>query len=222
MASFDVNSSHSLDIRMAFSSEPGMSPQAATVYFGYGSNLWQEQMRQRCPTSKYLGIARLNGYKWIIYDRGYANIVQITEEKVETKHDYTHEVWGLVYSLEKEDERRLDRNEGVPVAYTKELLECDFWETKDGHKPDTSREPENIDMLVYINRKLTTPSKSKEEYVYRMNKGINDALEEGVPKQYVEQVMRKFIPDIEDQSVADVARNQALEFEDLYSLLHQS
>lgn len=171
-------------------------------------------MKQRCPTSKYLGIARLNGYRWIIYERGYANIVEISKEDKLAKHDYTQEVWGLVYSLESKDEDRLDGNEGVPYAYTKEYLECDFFEAKDGKKSDVESDPKEVDMLVYINRKLITPGKTKKEYIYRMNMGIKDALQEGVPKAYVDKVMRKFIPDVEDETVKEVAKKQGLEFED--------
>ncbi|GIZ43912.1 hypothetical protein CKM354_000712400 [Cercospora kikuchii] len=206
-----------------------------TIYFGYGSNLWLHQMRQRCPTSKYLGIARLKGYKWIIYDRGYANIIELSEEEKQhdsnDKHDYLKEVWGLVYSLEHEDERRLDVNEGVAHgAYSKEWIECEFWTASsertvrentahsfsyvDEGKPDTSKKPGKTEMLVYINRENAREGKIKEEYVYRMNKGIRDALKEGVPRQYVEQVLREWIPDVEDERLGEVARRQALEFED--------
>jgi gamma-glutamylcyclotransferase len=86
-----------------------MTSNNGSYYFGYGSNLWKHQMIQRCPTSDYLGIARLNQFKWIINDRGYANVVQTSEKK--------DVVWGLVYRLQAEDERRLDLNEGVPVCH---------------------------------------------------------------------------------------------------------
>ena len=33
-----------------------------TVYFGYGSNLWLDQMRRRCPDSKYIGVASLSDW----------------------------------------------------------------------------------------------------------------------------------------------------------------
>ncbi|EME79644.1 uncharacterized protein MYCFIDRAFT_142157 [Pseudocercospora fijiensis CIRAD86] len=189
-----------------------------TIYFGYGSNLWLYQMRQRCPTSRYLGIARLKGYRWIIYGRGYANIVEIAGDKQSSsEHDDSEEVWGLVYSLEEEDERRLDRNEGVPVAYQKELIECEYWasaKNRRSGRPDTSKDPHKVDMLVYIDRMRTEPSEPKEEYIYRMNMGIHDALYEGVPKDYVEQVMRKFIPERNEEPLIEVARRPALEFED--------
>ncbi|TKA31275.1 hypothetical protein B0A50_02120 [Salinomyces thailandicus] len=188
-----------------------------TVYFGYGSNLWKQQMHLRCPTSKYLGIARLNGYRWIINSRGYANVVEIEKsEQEESPTSYQDQVWGLVYSLKKDDEEGLDKNEGVPIAYTKESLNVDYWPTKDHGKkpPDVDEKPKQTDMLVYINRELTTPHKPKQEYIYRMNMGIKDAVEEGMPQKYVDKVMRKFIPDVKDSSVENVARKQALVFED--------
>lgn len=195
-----------------------MSTPNTTIYFGYGSNLWRHQMEQRCPTSEYLGIARLNNYKWIINERGYANVVQLDVGKQQA---YEHEVWGLVYTLQPSDEKRLDRNEGVPVAYTKENLTCDFWPSMD---PETtaganvSTRPKEVDMLVYINRDMIDDDKPKVEYIYRMNMGIKDALKEGVPKAYVDKVMRRFIPDVDEEEgdgeVVRVARKQALEFED--------
>ncbi|CZT19508.1 uncharacterized protein RCC_05359 [Ramularia collo-cygni] len=206
-------------MNLSFSSPPSIlsfqaSNPEASIYFGYGSNLWMQQMKQRCPTSKYLGIARLNGYRWIIYERGYANIVEVSKEERSQKHDYSHEVWGLVYSLEPSDEEGLDGNEGIPYAYTKEHLECDFFEAKDGKKPDITDDPQEVEMLAYINLRLTAPSHPKKEYIYRMNMGIEDALEKGVPRAYVDKVMRQFIPDVDDGSVVEVARKQALQFDD--------
>jgi len=185
-----------------------------TLYFGYGSNLWKHQMQQRCPTSKYLGVARLNGYRWIINSRGYANVVEIEKEKQDHLESYKDEVWGLVYNLQERDEDRLDGNEGVPIAYTKEDLTVDYWPAHNGKPPNVKEKPKQVDMLVYINRKMTSPDKPKKEYIYRMNMGIKDAVKEGMPKGYVEKVMRKFIPDLEDKGVEVVARKQALEFED--------
>jgi gamma-glutamylcyclotransferase len=201
----------------------------STVYFGYGSNLWRHQMEQRCPHSEFQGVARLNDYKWLINERGYANVVQIPHHKADSSLSshvqsipapkvYEDEVWGLVYTLQPTDEERLDLNEGVPFAYTKETLECDFWpvddEDESGPANVTAR-PRKVDMLVYINRFQVEPSKPKEEYVYRMNMGIKDAIKEGVPRKYVEKVMRKFIPEsTESGDLESLARKQAVEFED--------
>ncbi|CAN9428953.1 unnamed protein product [Alternaria alternata] len=177
-----------------------MAPSASpTIYFGYGSNLWLHQMTTRCPTSTYLGVARLPNYQWIINDRGYANVVEVADSNSTSMSPYDDVVFGLVYSLEAEDEKRLDKNEGVPVAYTKEMLECEFWPSDTEHKVDTSKDPEKKEgMLVYIDRNRVQPDKPREEYIYRMNQGITDAVKLGVPEEYVRDVMRKYIPAQED------------------------
>ncbi len=179
------------------------------VYFGYGSNLWKNQMKIRCPTSEYLGIARLKNFKWIINARGYANVV----ESLQAGSD---EVWGLVYSLQPSDEARLDVNEGVPEAYTKEYMKVDFWPVGSDSKPNVKNEPSKMTMLVYIDRLRTEPDKPRAEYIYRMNMGIEDALREGVPRQYVDEVLRKFIRDVdvEDREARELAKKQAEKFED--------
>lgn len=32
------------------------------IYFGYGSNLWIDQMNRRCPQNVYIGVALLNDW----------------------------------------------------------------------------------------------------------------------------------------------------------------
>jgi gamma-glutamylcyclotransferase len=197
----------------------------ATIYFGYGSNLWLHQMDLRCPTSKYLGVARLSGYKWIINDRGYANVVEVSENDVatlDTENDdkkYGNIVFGLVYSLQPTDEARLDINEGVPIAYTKEHILCDFWASKDGKAVDVEKDYSfERKMLVYIDRNRTTSDKPKKEYIVRMNNGIHDAMKKGVPEAYVKGVMRKFIPEekpgADGGKVDEMAKRQAASFVD--------
>lgn len=213
----------------SLSSHSAMSNTNVKLYFGYGSNLWRHQMEQRCPQSEYLGVARLNNYAWLINERGYANIKEVNNTEsnhqpklqsnakptAKTSTTYSHQVYGLVYSLSPSDERRLDRNEGVPYAYTKETLKCDFWPVReDSGRANLTSHPARVKLLVYINRDQVEPSEPKEEYVYRMNMGIRDALEEGVPRGYVEEVMRKFIPPESEVEVEDLARKQAVEFED--------
>jgi len=35
---------------------------ARTIYFGYGSNLWIDQMNRRCPENKYVGVGLLEDW----------------------------------------------------------------------------------------------------------------------------------------------------------------
>ena len=156
-----------------------------TLYFGYGSNLWLDQMRRRCPSSPYVGVARLRNYRWMINARGFANIVS------STKSDDV--VYGLVYDLAPEDEEDLDDIEGVPIAYTKETMRMEFWKGSRKENVDVTGEAEEKELLVYIDRLRVVDDVPKEEYIHRMNMGIRDALKRGVPTEYVERVIRPFI-----------------------------
>jgi gamma-glutamylcyclotransferase len=96
------------------------APQAKpeSLYFAYGSNLQLAQMAQRCPESRYMGIAYLHGYKFQINQRGYANVIPSSDDVVA----------GLCYLLSAGDEARLDVNEGVRFgAYEKEFLDVEIF-----------------------------------------------------------------------------------------------
>lgn len=178
-----------------------------TIYFGYGSNLWKEQMSLRCPSSIFMGVGRLPGYRWMINDRGFANVVLSSRPGAE--------VYGLIYSLTHDDERSLDRNEGVPFAYTKEVLPVDFWPSRGGTCTlDVADKPEQREMLVYIDRKRTEDDRPKEEYIYRINMGIKDGVLEGIPQGYMDRQLRQFIPAEGREEVEELAKRQALCFED--------
>ena len=124
------------------------------------------------------------------------------------------EVYGLVYSITSSDEDRLDRNEGVPASYTKEVVNIDFWESKDGTAVDVRFQGVKKDVLVYIDRKRVTDDQPQEEYVHRMNMGIKDAVDAGVPSAYAKKVMRPFISEQGRKGLERLAKQQALSFED--------
>ncbi|KAH4125087.1 gamma-glutamylcyclotransferase [Parastagonospora nodorum] len=201
-----------------------MSPSSPTIYFAYGSNLWLHQMHLRCPSSTYIGLARLSGFKWLINTRGYANIVETphpttsegAKDEDEDGDEDEDEVWGMLYTLTPADEAQLDKNEGVPEAYTKELVRCEFWSAEETRgKIDVGRPmTDTRHVLVYIDRRRTTAGVPRAEYVYRMNRGIEDAVECGVPGGYVEGVVREFIPEDEVEGVEEFAKGQARGFRD--------
>lgn len=163
-------------------------------------------MLMRCPTSRFQGVGRLLGYRWIINDRGYANVVSSPNTE--------NVVYGLIYSLTPSDERTLDRNEGVPWAYTKETLAVDFWSSKGDSGPvNVMREPDRRDMVLYIDRLRLESYRPKDEYIHRMNMGIEDGIRQGIPLDYV-GVLREYIPAKARRGVEELARQQALSFED--------
>jgi gamma-glutamylcyclotransferase len=134
-------------------------------------------MARRCPESKFVGLGILRGWKWLINTRRYANIVKSPEDIV----------YGLVYEISPSDEASLDRAEGVPRAYTKEMMEIELQSAASGEKS-------LVQNLVYIDRRRLEEGEPWEEYIHRMNMGINDAAARGMPRWYIDKYMRRYIP----------------------------
>ncbi|KAF3057118.1 putative aig2 family protein [Daldinia childiae] len=166
------------------------------LYFAYGSNLSSVQMRKRCPKSKPIGLAYLSGWRWIINERGYANIVEDRSK--------TGGIYGIIYRLHPDDEECLDINEGVPWAYERRFIEVEGLTTTSTaedkgvegvESTDQEKKSEKIQALAYIDFHRIRPSRPKNEYIYRMNDGIDEAMMQwGLPEQYVDSVLRPSIP----------------------------
>lgn len=170
---------------------------AATIYLGFGSNIWKQQVKDRCHTSEYMGIARLPGYRWFIAAQGGANIAPGSDGD---------EVWGHAYSLQPQDEAELDVIERVPVHFTKETMQVQLWDQKTDDNPaDLAQEPKIVAALVYISHERTAVGEPRKEYVIRMNHAIADALSSGIPLAYIENVLRKWIPAGDGESAKPVS-----------------
>jgi len=85
------------------------------LYFAYGSNLNMEQMKWRCPNAR--GIQALKLPEWRLVFRGVADIEPAGKE------DF---VLGALFEITPDCERRLDRYEGFPSLYRKELFLVDI------------------------------------------------------------------------------------------------
>lgn len=96
------------------------------LYIAYGSNLNLEQMKHRCPTAEVVGKSTLSG--WRLRFRGGAHSAVATIEQVK---DCSVPV--LVWRILPRDELALDRYEGFPFLYRKEMLRL----TVDGKKVST-------------------------------------------------------------------------------------
>lgn len=107
-----------------------------------------------------------------------------------------------MYEISPTDEASLDRSEGVPRSYVKQYHPIDFTPLAvpiHHNHPDAQASPTSStaiikEMLVYVDVKRITPSTPKEEYIYRINKGIVDGVKAGIPVQYFEKYFRPSIP----------------------------
>ena len=81
------------------------------LYFAYGSNLNVGQMAVRCPMAQLVCRAVLEGYE-LAFRCGVLTILPKAGGRID----------GILWKVNDRDERALDRYEGYPHLYTKELL----------------------------------------------------------------------------------------------------
>jgi len=88
-------------------------------------------------------------------------------------------VYGLIYELSEKDEKCLDRFEH---AYKKNQLTVKLVSTK-----ASNVNTEEIDVMTYIDEERVEVGKVVDEYIGRMNKAIEDGIEEGISEDYFKQ-----------------------------------
>lgn len=85
------------------------------LYIAYGSNLNLEQMANRCPTAKAVGVSKINNYR-LVFRGAHAGAVATIEPYKGGS------VPVLLWEITPADEAALDRYEGWPYLYRKETL----------------------------------------------------------------------------------------------------
>jgi gamma-glutamylcyclotransferase (GGCT)/AIG2-like uncharacterized protein YtfP len=106
------------------------------LYFAYGSNMDAAQIKERCPSAKFVCRAKLPSHRLtftrmsVIRRCGVADILR----------DETKEVWGVVYELPENELENLDKDESFRLGrpddqndYTRE--NCDVWHEGDAKRP---------------------------------------------------------------------------------------
>lgn len=86
------------------------------LYIAYGSNLNLSQMEQRCPTARVIGTSEIKDYELVFRGSRYSAVATI--EPCEGSN-----VPILLWGIQPEDEKSLDRYEGYPNSYEKENME---------------------------------------------------------------------------------------------------
>lgn len=61
--------------------------------------------------------------------------------------------------------------------------------------PSDWKNATTVRALVYVDEYRTQPGKIVSEYIGRMNRAIKESVEMGLPQEWVDKVMRKFIPE---------------------------
>lgn len=137
------------------------------LYLAYGSNLNQTQMKFRCPQATFVGTTELENYKLTYRDngggRGVMNIETCKDNKIPVG----------IYSITQEDEKELDRYEGFPSLYRKEVLQVKLNDKK-------------VEVMVYVMNEEGHPYANPTEGYYNIiYQGYKDC---GFDTKYLRQV----------------------------------
>lgn len=90
-----------------------------SYYIAYGSNMDINQMKERCPDSKFIGTSELKNYQ-LNFRKSCSNYFATLDRKEGSS------VPAVIWSVSKDDEKRLDRFEGVAInCYYKITIEID-------------------------------------------------------------------------------------------------
>jgi gamma-glutamylcyclotransferase len=142
------------------------------LYFSYGSNMWREQMRQRCPDHQLIGAAVLKDHALCfprfstIRQCGVAGIVEQPGA----------EVWGVLYRLNAHDLATLDKREGYDPANPPQLNRYDRRTIR------VLRNGDALDCLTYFARSEPGTHIPSVDYMSAL---VTGAEEHGLPAEYV-------------------------------------
>lgn len=89
------------------------------IYLAYGSNMSLEQMYRRCPHAEPVGKGYLNGWRLMFKGSKTGSYATIEPEEGCT-------VPVVLWLIDKDDERWLDRYEGYPSFYKKVTVEFEY------------------------------------------------------------------------------------------------
>lgn len=153
------------------------------LYIAYGSNLNLSQMKLRCPTARVIGASEIKDYELVFRGSRYSAVATI--EPCEGSN-----VPVLLWGIQPEDEKSLDRYEGYPNFYEKENM-------------DILLNDSTVSAMVYVmtpGHELGIPSK---RYKISIEEGYMDAgfdtdiLQNAIDKTKV--MMQEVMNDIGEQ-----------------------
>jgi hypothetical protein len=121
-------------------------------------------------------------------------------------------VYGTVYELGPGDEEHLDA--AMDKSYSKQSSWVELWSFEDqggNHKVDILKRARRAKAIFHVNRDHVTDAKAKcaPSVAYKMSQGIHDLMDMGVPKGYLDECVRSYLPTI-DNSDAKLAVQQAM------------
>lgn len=141
-----------------------------TLYIAYGSNLNLPQMAYRCPTAEVIGTSEIKDYE-LLFRGSRSSAVATVEPLIGAS------VPVLLWSIRPQDELALDRYEGYPNFYRKELFPVELG----------SR---TVNAMVYVMNDGHPPGAPSDYYLNTILEGYRSA---GFDTDFLDQAVEKSI-----------------------------
>lgn len=141
-----------------------------TLYIAYGSNLNLPQMAFRCPTAKVVGTSEIKDYELLFRGGRRSSVATVEPLKGSS-------VPVLLWKLKERDLQALDRYEGYPSFYRKEIL-------------DVELRGKTVSAMVYIMNDGHTFGSPSDYYINTIMEGYQSA---GFNTELLEQAVEKSI-----------------------------
>ena len=140
-------------------------------YIAYGSNMSRAQMKFRCPDAKLVGMGYIAKARYEF--RGYPGNAHATLEPDRVRG---RKVPVAIWELSNQDELRLDRYEGHPHYYRKEVWEATL----------TNGRTVNGTIYLMNGEHINLPSESYFEGIWNAYEDLGLKRHHGVLKQALE------------------------------------
>ena len=160
-------------------------------YIAYGSNLNRGQMALRCPDAKVVGTGEIKDYELLFRGNRNGAVATVEPKKGES-------VPVLIWEISPRDEFNLDRYEGYPRLYGKEMLEVEM---------DGKREK----MMAYTMTDGYAMGVPSEHYLATIRTGYQEAgFDEDVLMAGVEKSRERMKQEMEAERMEEAPWSQQL------------
>lgn len=151
--------------------------------FAYGSNMDWDQMRERCPSARFVGVAKLPGHRLAFSRRSKKRNCGVADVVANQGSD----VWGVVYEIDDRDIGRLDAAEGYSPGRVKNA-----YRREERHVLIDGQRSKPLSAAVYIAIPEETPPRPNKEYKLQILEG---ARRWGLPQEYIQNVLERIETD---------------------------
>ncbi|HEX2925292.1 MAG TPA: gamma-glutamylcyclotransferase family protein [Ruminiclostridium sp.] len=159
-----------------------------TLYIAYGSNLNLRQMALRCPTARMAGASKIEGYE-LLFRGGSSHSVATVEPLKDSN------VPVLLWTLKDRDVQALDRYEGYPNLYRKEIVNVEL-------------KGKTVPAMIYLMNEGHPFGSPSDNYLDTIMEGYRSA---GFDTEFLEQAVEKSIKLVAQQKNEEQEQGSAFD-----------